>query len=151
MKSLLSALLFVAVAGQAAPEGSRRLREEFKSKTRIENPFDLRDPFKRPLAKNGRDSRASVTSVRDGVFTNVPPIGELSVDKIQVVGVLIGKDRRAMVRVGGAVVVLKEGMRIGKDGAELKAIHPGGIILVEKLVNVYGEEEYLETVIPISQ
>jgi Tfp pilus assembly protein PilP len=151
MRSLAYLILFCAISTQAAPEGSRRLREEFKSKTRIENPFDLRDPFKRPVPKNDRDNRTSVTTVRDGVFTNVPPIGELSVENIQVVGVLIGRDRRAMVRVGGAVVVLREGMRIGKDGAELKAIHPGGIILVEKLVNVYGEEEYLETVIPISQ
>ena len=42
-------------------------------------------------------------------------------------------------------------MKIGEDGAELKAILPGGIIVVEKIVNVYGQEEYLETVIPISK
>jgi len=49
------------------------------------------------------------------------------------------------------IIILKEGMKIGDDGAELKAILPGGIILVEKIVNVYGQEEYLETVIPISK
>ena len=52
---------------------------------------------------------------------------------------------------GGPIIILKEGMKIGEDGAELKAILPGGIILVEKIVNVYGQEEYLETVIPISK
>jgi type IV pilus assembly protein PilP len=66
---------------------------------------------------------------------------------------MVGKERRALARVAGRpdVLVLREGMKLGRDNAELKAILPGGIILVEKLVNVYGEEEYLETVIPISQ
>ncbi len=72
---------------------------------------------------------------------------------MKVVGVLIGRERRAMVKSGdgGSIIILKEGMKIGEDGAELKAILPGGIILVEKIVNVYGQEEYLETVIPISR
>ena len=56
--------------------------------------------------------------------------------------------RRLMEKI---VVILREGMKIGADQAELKAILPGGIILVEKITNVYGEEEYLETVIPISR
>jgi type IV pilus assembly protein PilP len=52
---------------------------------------------------------------------------------------------------GKDVIILKEGMKIGQDEAELKAILPGGIVLVEKIVNVYGQEEFLETVIPISK
>jgi type IV pilus assembly protein PilP len=49
------------------------------------------------------------------------------------------------------IIIMKEGMKIGPDNAELKAILPGGIVLVEKIVNVYGEDEFLETVIPISK
>ncbi len=52
---------------------------------------------------------------------------------------------------GRSIVILREGAKIGEDGAELKAIMPGGVILVEKIINVYGQEEYLETVIPISK
>ena len=74
-------------------------------------------------------------------------------DNIKLVGVLIGKERRALVssQGGKSIIILKEGMKIAEEGAELKAILPGGIILVEKIVNVYGQEEYLETVIPISK
>lgn len=133
--------------------GSSRLKDLFKDKTRIENPFDLRDPFKPPLRKSSSKRSGMSTRQTDGVYTNIPPLGNLNIADLRVVGVIIGKDRRALVRQKESkeITVLREGMRIGKDNAELKAIHPGGIILVEKLVNVYGEEEYLETVIPISQ
>jgi hypothetical protein len=33
---------------------------------------------------------------------------------------------------------------------DVKAILPGGIILVEKIRNVYDQDEYLETVLPVS-
>ena len=48
------------------------------------------------------------------------------------------------------VFYIKEGMKLGSSGAEVKAILPGGIVLVEKIRNVYDQDEYLETVIPIS-
>ena len=52
---------------------------------------------------------------------------------------------------GKQQLILREGMKIGKSNAELKAILPGGVIFVEKITNVYNEIEYLETVIPISK
>jgi Tfp pilus assembly protein PilP len=152
MSSLILVLLLVC--GEAQAQVSAKMRDLFKDKTRIENPFDLRDPFKPPLQKSvDKESRGTSSSLRNGVYTNINPAGEIDLQKLQIVGVMIGKERRAMARQEGkgSVIVLREGMRIGKDNAELKAIHPGGIILVEKLVNVYGEEEYLETVIPISK
>ena len=42
-------------------------------------------------------------------------------------------------------------MKIGRDKIEVKAILPGGMILVEKITNIYGDDEYIETVIPISK
>lgn len=126
----------------------------FKDKTTIENPFELRDPFRPPVIRTERkQGRLDKATLRDGTYTNIPSIGEIDIDQMRIVGVMVGKERRALARLEGKpnVFVLREGMRIGKDNAELKAIHPGGIIFVEKLVNVYGEEEYLETVIPISQ
>jgi Tfp pilus assembly protein PilP len=129
------------------------LDEIFKNKTTIEKPFELRDPF-RPTAMRSQKAvvEAQKELKRDGVYTNIPPLKELQISDLKIVGVMIGKERRAMVKGdAGSIVILKEGMKIGKENAELKAIHPGGIILVEKLVNVYGETEYLETVIPITQ
>ncbi len=152
MNSLGFIILFLL--NQAYAQTSPRLREIFKNKTVIENPFELRDPFKAPLMRgNKKEGRAEKSLMRDGVYTNIGALGMVDLNKMQIVGVMIGKERRALARIDGKpdIFVLREGMRLGSDNAELKAIHPGGIILVEKLVNVYGEEEYLETVIPISQ
>jgi len=133
----------------------------FQGKTKIGNIFALRDPFKssavtKKAEKNIRGG--DVGFIRNGVFTNRPSIEGLPLEKIKIVGVLIGKDRRALAKVlsgkddkDAAVVTLREGMKIGQNNAELKAILPGGVVLVEKIQNVYGQDEYLETVIPISQ
>ena len=45
---------------------------------------------------------------------------------------------------------MREGMKLGLNNAEIKAILPGGIVLVEKIRNVYDEDEYLETILPVS-
>lgn len=151
MKVLLISLA-ILISSSAFGQGNKKVREAFQEKTQIPNAFDLRDPFKPPVLNNSRkQGRANNSLMRDGVYTNINAVGIGDIDTLQIVGVMIGKERRALAKINNQVVVLREGMLIGKDNAELKAIHPGGIILVEKLVNVYGEEEYLETVIPISQ
>jgi Tfp pilus assembly protein PilP len=152
---LIVSFIAIQLSLAQAPSGSRtRLNNLFKEKTTIEDPFGLRDPFRAPMIRSDRrQGRSDKAVIRDGAFTNINPVNVGNLDSLRVVGVMVGKERRALVKVDGReeVMVLREGMRIGNDNAELKAIHPGGIIMVEKLVNVYGEEEYLETVIPISQ
>jgi hypothetical protein len=128
----------------------------FKGKTKLENPLDLRDPFKATLSAIPKEKKIKLDSLelkRDGVYTNIAPTAAIELSTLKVVGILVGKERRAMCISGTSteIVVLKEGMKIGPQSAELKAILPGGIVLVEKIVNVYGQEEYLETVIPISK
>lgn len=125
----------------------------FNDKTKIEKPLELRDPFKAPSFKAEKDKNRDGFSISKGLYTNIAEKKINGVGEIKLVGILIGKERRAMVSAGNAkeIIILKEGMKIGEDGAELKAILPGGIILVEKITNVYGQEEYLETVIPISK
>ena len=56
-----------------------------------------------------------------------------------------------MIKEGSEVYTLREGEQLGIGGPEIKAILAGGIILVEQIVNIYDEPEYIETVIPISQ
>lgn len=119
-------------------------------KTKIENPLDLRDPFRAPHFRSTKEAVGdNVTQDPEEVLQNV------SINDIRVQGVLIGKERRAIVMISAndtkRTVIIKEGYRIGPDRVEVKAILPGGIILVEKMINVYGQEEYLETVIPISK
>ncbi len=127
-------------------------------KTTIKNPFELRDPFKEEMMKRATKKRPSVSgAVAEGnLFSNVPTIESVSsLDKIRLVGVLLGKERRALIRVGNGkdskdIIILKEGMKVGVDNVELKAILPGGVVFVEKIRNVYDQDEYLETVIPVS-
>jgi Tfp pilus assembly protein PilP len=130
-------------------------RNFFKDKTSIENPFNLRDPFKAPQTKSDvKKTGRGFKITGKGEYSNISEtsLEQLNLETLRVVGVLIGKERRAMVTSGGnKITILKEGMKIGPEMVELKAILPGGIVLVEKIVNVYGEEEFLETVVPISK
>lgn len=150
MKLFTFLFVFISVGAYAAPVDP--LSNFFRDKTKIDKPFELRDPFKAPQSKVEKSSdRGGFQITGKGQYTNIVENTVKSVEDIKLVGVLIGKERRAMVNSGKGIIILKEGMKIGDDGAELKAILPGGIILVEKIVNVYGQEEYLETVIPISK
>jgi hypothetical protein len=148
---------FVFILGALAASGIEQ-KNLIKEKTKIENPFNLRDPFKSPQVKNDNNRQGKGFKVSDkGEYSNIEEthLGEVSLNNIRVVGVLIGKERRVMINIGKEdqkkIIIMKEGMKIGPDNAELKAILPGGIVLVEKIVNVYGEDEFLETVIPISK
>lgn len=124
----------------------------FKGKTKIDHPMGLRDPFKRPVQKEEKKVVLKEGLMQNGVFTNLPTIEGVPLKAIKIVGVLIGPERRAMAKMEkGEIVILKEGMKLGEENAEIKAILPGGIVLVEKIINVYGHEEYLETIIPISE
>lgn len=155
MKAFTLLLFLVSVGAMAAPSSSANF---FKNKTKIDNPFNLRDPFKAPQFKVSESEKAKKGFFVSGKgqYTNIADVAldKIQVTQLKVVGVLIGKERRALINNGteaSKVIIVKEGMKIGPESAELKAILPGGIILVEKIVNVYGEEEYLETVIPISK
>ncbi len=153
----LTIVFFLLSFGALAAPTKNALDEFFKDKTRIQNPLELRDPFKSPQPKGARMRQGGNKFSRGGgLYSNLEQqsMSDWNIYEIRVVGVMIGKERRAMVSRGdgkGAVIVIKEGARIGPDNAEVKAILPGGIILVEKIINVYGQEEYLETVVPISR
>ena len=126
----------------------------FLSKTMLKNPLDLRDPFKRKMSKRKAQLKKAISN---GIYSNQNDIIENKpVESIRIIGVVFGKERRAMAKVSDGktmtneVYFIKEGMKIGPNGAEVKAILPGGIVLVEKVRNVYDQDEYLETVIPVS-
>jgi type IV pilus assembly protein PilP len=104
-----------------------------------------------------KDSQAKAKTHENGIYSNqMDKIEDKPIESIRIVGVLVGKERRAMAKLmqgktlGDRIYFIKEGMKIGSNGAEVKAILPGGIVLVEKIRNVYDQDEYLETVIPIS-
>ena len=118
----------------------------------IENPLELRDPFKKKRVMGRKKKSTYKTILVDNSYSNLPDIGNTPLKSIKIVGILLGKKRVAMAKVSKSqeVYLLREGMKIGLDKAEIKAILPGGIVVVEKLRNVYEEDEYIETVIPFS-
>tara|TARA_R110000868_G_scaffold97619_14_gene268643 strand:+ start:238 stop:726 length:489 start_codon:yes stop_codon:yes gene_type:complete len=140
----------------------KQLPEFFKrTKTNITNPFEMRDPFKRKAVK------LKSTSTKDykldkTIFSNLPTLDGVPLDQIKITGVILGDERRAIAKIGseqqggGAssvdvpTYIIKEGMKLGFNQAEVKAILPGGIVLVEKIKNVYDQEEYIETIMPVT-
>ena len=121
-------------------------------KTNIKDPFQLRDPFKKPMISGTKKVISTIANkVGENSYSNIPSVSGIGVEDILVVGVMLGKNRRAMVRSKSKkeTFILKEGMTLGVDQSVVKAILPGGIVLVEKIKNVYDQYEYLETLIPI--
>lgn len=153
MKISLSSLLFIIFLPSlalAAPPAD--IEETFKEMSEIEEPFKLKDPFQAPKLKKP-EKREATTPIRNGVYDNMPQIGRPELKDIQVTGVLVGPSRRAFIKIKGRseTFTIKEGSLLGENNAVVKAILPGGLILVEKVTNIYGQTEYLETVIPISK
>lgn len=158
MKSLILLVLCLYLTNSFAQEESEQAGTSyslFKSKTFVKNPLDLRDPFKRKINKKKAQSASRTHEL--GVYNNqTDTIDSKPVENIRIIGVMIGKERRAMAKiavnnvVGKEVYYLKEGMKIGPNQAEVKAILPGGVVFVEKIRNVYDQDEYLETVVPLS-
>ena len=128
--------------------------ERLQRTSGIQVLLDLKDPFKSPIKKaTKKKAKEKEGLLKNGVYTNISDVKNVDVNKIEILGVLVGKNRRAVAKVAGiqGTFILKEGMKLGINNVELKAILPGGVIFVEKLSNLYGEDEYLETVIPITE
>ncbi|MBP9673955.1 MAG: hypothetical protein KBD63_02585 [Bacteriovoracaceae bacterium] len=149
MKKSVFIFLFLTTVAWAQEGTSSNI---FSGKTSIPDPLSLRDPFKSPILKVDKKDKVEQGTVLHGVFTNIPEINTVPLSKIKIIGVVIGKERRALAQIEGGkqAIMLKEGMLIGSDKAELKAILPAGVVVVEKVINVYGQVEYLETVLAIS-
>ncbi len=156
MKYILIIIIYLCISptwGKAVRKFGEK--DFFRDKTNITDPFTMRDPFRIPVDEKEEQVDITKGTLRDGVYTNVRKLEKMPLKDLRIIGVFLSKDRRAIARVGegdkARTVTLKEGMTLGKNRAELKAILPGGVVLVEKIINVYGQEEYLETIIPISK
>lgn len=125
--------------------------------TTIKDPFSLRDPFKKPRYSK-KNSKSEAIEEKKYSFKNIKSINKTPLSKIKIVGILLGRERRAIAKISKGAntlskesYILKEGMTLGEGDAILKAILPGGIVVVEKIKNIYDQEEFLETVIPVSR
>lgn len=158
MKYLVT-LFLLMFSFVAMPQKKAKNNDYFflkSGKTTVKNPFQMRDPFKRKRVKHSIKQKTYGKILHGNKFSNLAEIDNYSIDQIRVVGILLGKTRRAIAKVvkgtglGSETFTLREGMKIGENKAEIKAILPGGIVLVEKIRNVYDQDEYIETIIPIT-
>ena len=125
------------------------------TKSNIKDPMSLRDPFKRKNEIIFKDQRARTLVKEKDTYSNfvteLP--ADITLNTLKLVGVLLGPQRRAIVRMANNTqsFIIREGMVLGVEKAEVKAILPGGMVLVEKIKNVYNQDEYVETIIPLSR
>lgn len=151
MSRICCILVLLSLPLIVSAQVSRKMEGIFQGKTKISDPFSLRDPFKKPLpvvevdtAKSGSTSQSFSASKESVDLTR------LNIKDLKLVGIIYGKERLALIKAGDSPgsIVLKEGMKIGPDQIELKAVFPSGVVFVEKIINAYDEEEYVELIIP---
>tara|TARA_R110002049_G_scaffold227376_5_gene399586 strand:+ start:1530 stop:2030 length:501 start_codon:yes stop_codon:yes gene_type:complete len=164
MKKLVFIVLLILNSFTVNAQDKSKLPEFFqRTQTTITNPFEMRDPFKRRALKL-KSSSTKDYKLDKTIFSNLPTLDGVPLDQIKITGVILGDARRAIAKIdkssgsdgqGAAdpaapTFVIKEGMKLGFNQAEVKAILPGGIVLVEKIKNVYDQEEYIETIMPVT-
>lgn len=152
-------IILTLLSSTAWPQAGRTYRFFKKERTKIKKPFELRDPFTKKSKKV--ISTKQEKKKFGNSFSNRGQLIIRELQDIKIVGIFLGKDRKALAKkvegtdpdgspkLGKQVFILKEGMNLGRNRAEVKAILPGGVVLVERIRNVYEQEELLETILPL--
>jgi Tfp pilus assembly protein PilP len=99
----------------------------------------IRDPFKRPSLVESKD-----LSVRSELET-------FSADSLKMLGVITGpKKMKALIQSpSGHTYYVTEKTKVGMRGGVISKITINGMKIREKIVNVLGQEEDVETEIPL--
>ena len=129
-----SAVAAPATAGTAAVESKVPEKE---SNFSIENSLTIRDPFRRPVP---------VGNVND---LTVPELERFDLEKYKLVGVMTGpkKSKALIIAPSGKMHIVDEQTRIGTRHGLIKQIMQGAVSVEEKVVNLLGQEENIETLI----
>ena len=140
-------LIFSTVFG-----ANERLEKIFEGKTDIEDISEIRDPFLKPPKEEGN---VDLSKRNSGIWDYEEKLTDkVNVNELEVTGVLIGPTRRVLIKPkksSSKTYRFEEGESVGTNGPVVKAILPGGVILAERINNIYGEPEFIETVVPISK
>ena len=120
-------------AGVSGGEGSA------DSTFTIENSLSVRDPFRRPAPSGPQ------------VDDTTPELLRYEIDKFKLVGVITGpkKAKAMLTSPSGKMHIVAEEMPIGTRRGFIKKIAPGMIEIEEKVINLLGQEENIDTVIEI--
>ena len=119
----------------AAPEN-----DEFEMLANSKDSFSsLRDPFRMPSIGEGED----------GVIRS--PLESTPLDQFKIIGIITGPDKfRAMLQdPTGQTHLVSEKMKLGVRSGLVKKITGRGIWVQEKVLNVVGQEEVVDTVLKL--
>jgi hypothetical protein len=100
--------------------------------------LSIRDPFKAPEIQSADE-------------TPKGPLERIPIDRFKLLGVITGPDRfRAMLQdPDGQTHLVSERMKIGNRQGVVKKITSKGLWIQEKVVNVLGQEEKVDTVLKL--
>ena len=128
MSFFRTSLIAVILAGFLAGAGS--LANELPPAEYLK----LRDPFRRPIGERGRQDVRS-------------ELEQGAVSDFKLVGVLTGPVRlRAMVQApSGKTFFVSKNMKIGQRDGRIRRITVDSIVVREKVVNILGQEESVDS------
>lgn len=126
----------VTPATDATAAGAQAAKDEPTNYT-IENSLSIRDPFQKRLAPDNVNIAA------------LPELERYDLDSFRLVGVITGPHRAKAMVTGPSnkMYVVEENTHIGLRHGFIKKIAPGVIYVEEKVINLLGQEESIETAI----
>lgn len=103
----------------------------------LENSLNLRDPFSRYVAKSD-DERED---------DKIPELERHELEQFKLVGVITGtkRNKALLTAPDGKMHIVSEKMTIGTRRGVIKEITPESIVVHEKVVNLLGQEEGVDT------
>ncbi|MEW6056508.1 MAG: pilus assembly protein PilP [Bdellovibrionota bacterium] len=141
-------VLSSAFAQPSPPEAKQAASSNPEAKTddtfSLESSMTLRDPFRRPIPKlaDGADEGG-----------RVPELQRYELDKFSLIGIITGlKKNKALVTTpDGRMHIVSENAVMGTRSGAVKRISAGFISVEEKVVNILGQEEKIETIIKLKE
>ncbi len=134
-------------------------QDDFEEILDFDESVDMRDPFESPdfdgLEEESSSKKTSKVKKKLSKKNRKSEGLKLNLSKIEVKAIILASNnKRALVKNGKRgreLVTMTEGMKLAGRDITLKQILKKGLIFVEEITNVYGQKEYIETVIPISR
>lgn len=128
------------VAAAPAPTADAAAAKSGKEEAEIslESSLTLRDPFRQPQMK-------VATEVNEG--GKIPELERFQVEQFRLMGIITGPKKHKAMLAGpdGKIFIVSESMRLGSRRGLVKKISAGGVLIEEKIVNILGQEERVET------
>lgn len=109
----------------------------------IENSINMRDPFSRYVAKSEGEIAGET----------IPELERHELEQFKLVGIITGpkKNKALLTAPDGKMHVISEQVTIGTRHGVVTKIAPNEVIVHEKVVNLLGQEEGIDTAITFKE